>query len=128
MLSTLLGPPRGLVVTTSHLRPIPNDLRKPTAQKHGGLFFTDSDFLPSWGAWAKSGTKTNYDQVRLNLVAFFGYEKPLRGITLDDAESFRNWLKLEEKLSENTVRRRCGRARQFFTAAKKSKMIEENPF
>jgi cystathionine beta-lyase/cystathionine gamma-synthase len=52
MLSTLLGPPRGLVVTTSHLRPIPNDLRKPTAQKHGGLFFTDSDFLPSWGAWA----------------------------------------------------------------------------
>jgi integrase len=89
------------------------------------------DFLKSYIARrtdVKSGTKTNYDQVRLNLVAFFGYEKPLRGITLDDAELFRNWLKSEEKLSENTLRRRCGRARQFFTAAKKSKLVENNPF
>jgi integrase len=89
------------------------------------------DFLKSYIARrtdVKSGTKTNYDQVRLNLVAFFGYEKPLRGITLDDAELFRNWLKSEEKLSENTLRRRCGRARQFFTAAKKSKLVEDNPF
>jgi hypothetical protein len=110
-------------------RPIPNDLRKQARQKHRQKIFRRShDFLSSWGAWVKSGTKTNYDQVRLNLVAFFGYEKPLRGITLDDAESFRNWLKLEEKLSENTMRRRCGRARQFFTAAKRSKLVEENPF
>jgi integrase len=89
------------------------------------------DFLSSYIARrtdVKSGTRTNYDQVRLNLVAFFGYEKALRSITLHDAESFRNWLKSEEGLSENTIRRRCGRARQFFTAAKKSKLVEENPF
>ena len=41
MLSTLLRPPRGLVVTTSHLRRIPNDLRKPPAKN------TDEKFSPS---------------------------------------------------------------------------------
>jgi len=76
----------------------------------------------------KPGTRSNYNQVRLNLVAFFGYEKPLRSITANDAAKFREWLKTEEGLAENTLRRRCGRARQFFTAAIKSKLIEENPF
>ena len=74
------------------------------------------------------GTVTNYHQVRLNLVAFFGYEKPLRDITERDAAEFRTWLETEEGQSENTLRRRCGRARQFFTAAIKAKLIEENPF
>jgi integrase len=74
------------------------------------------------------GTITNYHQVRLNLVAFFGYDKPLRSITSADAAAFRAWLATDEGLSENTLRRRCGRARQFFTAAIKAKLIEENPF
>jgi integrase len=74
------------------------------------------------------GTVTNYHQVRLNLVAFFGYEKPLRDITERDAAEFRTWLETAEGQSENTLRRRCGRARQFFTAAIKAKLIEENPF
>ena len=74
------------------------------------------------------GTVTNYHQVRLNLVAFFGYEKPLRSITAADATAFRKWLETDEGQSENTLRRRCGRARQFFTAAIKAKLIEENPF
>ena len=76
----------------------------------------------------KPGTTTNYDQVRLNLVAFFGYEKPLRSFTTNDAAAFRKWLKDDENLAENTLRRRCGRARQFFTAAIKAKLIDENPF
>ncbi len=74
------------------------------------------------------GTITNYHQVRLNLVAFFGYDKPMRSITSADAAAFRAWLESDEGLSENTLRRRCGRARQFFTAAIKAKLIEENPF
>jgi integrase len=74
------------------------------------------------------GTVTNYHQVRLNLVAFFGYDKPLRDITEKDAAAFRMWLEKEEGQSENTLRRRCGRARQFFTAAIKAKLIDENPF
>ena len=71
---------------------------------------------------------TNYHQVRLNLVAFFGYDKPLRDITEKDAAEFRAWLEKEEGQAENTLRRRCGRARQFFTAAIKAKLIDENPF
>lgn len=76
----------------------------------------------------KAGTVLNYDQVRLNLIAFFGSTRPLRTITTSDAAEFRQWLLSDERLAENTVRRRCGRARQFFTAAKRWKMIEENPF
>jgi len=76
----------------------------------------------------KPGTTTNYDQVRLNLVAFFGYQKPLRSITASDALEFREWLQTDEGQAENTLRRRCGRARQFFTAAIKAKLIDENPF
>jgi len=76
----------------------------------------------------KPGTTTNYDQVRLNLVAFFGYDKPLRSITANDAAAFREWLEAEEGQADNTLRRRCGRARQFFTAAIKAKLIDENPF
>ena len=74
------------------------------------------------------GTVTNYHQVRLNLVAFFGYDKPLRSITTADATAFRKWLETDEGQSENTLRRRCGRARQFFTAAIKAKLIGQNPF
>ena len=76
----------------------------------------------------KPGTVTNYDQVRLNLVAFFGPEKPLRSITASDAADFREWLQTDEGQAENTLRRRCGRARQFFTAAMKAKLIDGNPF
>ena len=74
------------------------------------------------------GTRTSYDQVRLNLVAFFGYDKPLRSITANDAAAFRAWLETDEGQAENSLRRRCGRARQFFTAAIKAKLIDENPF
>jgi len=76
----------------------------------------------------KSGTRTAYDQVRLNLVAFFGYDRPLRSITANEAAEFREWLQAEEGQAENTLRRRCVRARQFFTAAIKAKLIDDNPF
>jgi integrase len=32
------------------------------------------------------------------------------------------------KLGENTVRRNCGRAKQFFRAAVRKRFIQENPF
>jgi integrase len=76
----------------------------------------------------KPGTKLNYERVRVNLLAFFGSDRSLKSITVDDAAAFRLWLQDEQQLSENTLRRRCGRARQFFTAAIKCKLIAENPF
>ena len=74
------------------------------------------------------GTTMNFKTCETNLVEFFGHDKPLRSITAADATAFRKWLEETEGQAENTLRRRCGRARQFFKAAIKAKLIDENPF
>ena len=74
------------------------------------------------------GTTMNFGTCERNLVDFFGHDKPLRSITHADATAFRKWLEDNEGQAENTLRRRCGRARQFFKAAIKAKLIDENPF
>jgi len=74
----------------------------------------------------KSGTVVNYRQVQRNLLQFFGDEKRLADITPGDADEFR--LALALRLSENTVRRHCGRSKQFFRAAVRKRLIVENPF
>jgi len=86
----------------------------------------------------KPGTMRNLRIVRNNLVLYFGENKPLPEITEGDADDWRIWLATEEvrkdgkllksKLDANTVRRRCGRARQLFRAALKRKVIVGNPF
>jgi hypothetical protein len=73
----------------------------------------------------KPGTKFNLDLTRRNLVEFFGADKALTEVTRGDADEWRRWLKRATpsrpgelkppKLAENTIRRRCGRAREFFT-------------
>lgn len=75
-----------------------------------------------------SGTKMNFRTVERNLVDYFGADKLMRSVTAADAKAFRQWLQDHEGQAENTMRRRCGRARQFFAAAVKSKSIDENPF
>ena len=75
-----------------------------------------------------TGTVMNFGTCERNLVDFFGHDKPLRSVTVADATAFRNWLKDNENQAENTLRRRCSRARQFFKAAIKAKLIDENPF
>lgn len=74
------------------------------------------------------GTTMNFGTCETNLVEFFGHDKPLRFITAADATAFRKWLEEHEGQAENTLRRRCGRARQFFKAAIKAKLIDANPF
>ncbi len=74
------------------------------------------------------GTKMNFRTVERNLVDYFGADKLMRSVTAADAKAFRQWLQDNEEQAENTMRRRCGRARQFFAAAIKSKLIDENPF
>ena len=80
------------------------------------------------GADVAPGTKMNFRTVERNLVDYFGADKPMRSVTAADAKAFRQWLQDHEEQAENTMRRRCGRARQFFAAAIKSKLIDENPF
>jgi integrase len=91
---------------------------------------TRSDIKPS--------TRTNLERARDNLVTFFGADKPLAEITPGDADEFRLWLRRTKPtkpgepkppgLADNTARRTCGRAKQFFKAAKKKHLITANPF
>lgn len=74
----------------------------------------------------KPNTHRNLEQARRNLVDHFGASRPLGAITPGQADEFR--IAMLAKLGENTVRRHCGRARQFFRAAVRRKLIAENPF
>ena len=93
---------------------------------------------PTLGEWlqsyiegrsdVKDTTSTVYGHTRRNLLAFFGETKRLDEITPGDADGFRVYLKTQEGLADNTVRRRIGIASQFLRAALRKKIIAENPF
>jgi len=76
----------------------------------------------------KPGTATFYGPTKRNLIDFFGERRPLDAITPGDTDEFRIYLGTHEGLAENTVRRRCKMAKQFFRAAVRKKLIPENPF
>ena len=76
----------------------------------------------------KPATRITYENVKRNLLAHFGKNKPLRDITPGCADEFRLYLLNAEELADNTVRRRCGIARQFFKAAVRKRLIQANPF
>jgi integrase len=65
-------------------------------------------------------------RARKNLVDFFTDDTALSAITLADAEQFRRYLR--KTMADNTVRRICGRAKQFFRYAARKKLIAESPF
>jgi len=75
----------------------------------------------------KPNTQNVYGHTRRNLIEYFGAKKPLRDITPGDADQWRLSL-LGQGLSEKTVRRRTGIAKQFFTAAMRKDLISTNPF
>ena len=62
----------------------------------------------------KGSTATVYGHTRRCLVDYFGSGKPLLDVSAGDADDWRRWLASHEKLADNTVRRRCGIAKQFF--------------
>jgi integrase len=81
----------------------------------------------------KPGTITNLKIVRNDLAEHYGPKRLLESVTVADAAKFRRWLSNTEEnggrgLALNTVRRRCGRARQLFKEAVDRRMIRENPF
>ena len=75
----------------------------------------------------KASTATVYGHTRRCLVEYFGADKPLVEITPGDADDWARWLH-GQGLAENTARRRCGIAKQFFRAAERKRLIAENPF
>ena len=75
----------------------------------------------------KTSTRLVYGHTRRNLITYFGADQPLRDITPGDADEWRLSL-IAQGLADNTVRRRCGIAKQFFNAAVRKGVIEKNPF
>jgi hypothetical protein len=67
-----------------------------------------------------------WGQARRNLIDFFGKDKPIDAITPGDADQWRLSLIDQGKLADNTVRRRCGIAKQFFNFARRKRLIAEN--
>lgn len=76
----------------------------------------------------KESTSTAWGHTRRCLVDYFGESKSLAEIAPGDADGWRIWLGQHEELSENTVKRRCGIAKQFFRAALRRRLMAENPF
>ena len=72
-------------------------------------------------------TVSHLSQTRKNLIEFFGEDKPMASITAGDADGFRLFL-VGKGLADNTIRRRCGRAKQFFHAAGRLYLVHKNPF
>jgi integrase len=81
----------------------------------------------------KRQTKDNLEQAKGALVKLFGANRLLDSITPGDADDWRLWMGRNKVkgglgLGQNTIRRHCGRAKQFFRAAVRRKLITENPF
>ena len=60
-------------------------------------------------------------------MGYFGADKDMRAITPADADDWAAWLRSDERLSENTTRKRCQFAKSFFAVAVKRKLLPENP-
>src|SRR5262249_3160325 len=69
----------------------------------------------------------NLKQARDWYLKFSSNEKKLlTSITKGDADEFRRWLSTQ--LGDNTVRVHCRRVKQFFRAAVRKRLIDDNPF
>jgi integrase len=75
----------------------------------------------------KPATKEVWSQTVRNLQEHFGSDRDLTTITEGDAEGFKMWL-IEQDLSVTTVHKRLQFARMLFKAARKRKLIGDNPF
>jgi integrase len=74
----------------------------------------------------KPRTRINLEQCRTRLIDFFGANRSLRSLSPGDADNWLLWLK--ERYADGTTGRAIKRAKQFFRAAVRSKLIPSNPF
>ena len=75
----------------------------------------------------KPNTRRNYRVTKQHLLNYFGRDKPLADITPGDADAWREGLLLKG-MQQPTVSREVKRAKQFFRAATRLRLIAENPF
>ena len=122
--------------TAAWMAGIPESLRS-RLQKFGIIESSKQKIYPTIAEWVenyiegrtdvKPNTRRNMEQAQRSLIEFFGKTKRLDEVTAGDTEDFRIYLKAQG-LAEGTVRRRCKRAKQFFTAAIRKEIISKNPF
>jgi len=97
--------------------------------------FLDSYFA-TFGESVKQSTVTTWKQARRLALEHFDAETPISSITVGHAVEFRAYLKTRDhsrikrarKLSESTIRRRCGCLSQIFEHAVSLELIAKNPF
>ncbi len=75
----------------------------------------------------KPNTIRNYNQTIRRLVDHFGEDRQLDSISCGDADEWPEQM-LKNGLAQATVGREVKRARQFFRAAVRHKLVSENPF
>jgi integrase len=74
----------------------------------------------------KPSTLRNLKTGRAAMLAFFGADKPLGDITPGDADAWAVWLK--GRYAPGTASRVVKWAKQFFRAARRKRLITEDPF
>ncbi len=85
-----------------------------------------NDAKTTQGKPAAANTLKKWKQASNVLNEFFG-NKSLRDISHDDAAKFRRWLDAKT-LGENGKRTHVSVAKMLFNAAKRRKLVDENPF
>ena len=75
----------------------------------------------------KPATMRKWQSAVNHLIEHLGENRDLRSINAGHADEFRSFL-YSQSQAENTVRRYCGLAKQFFRAAQRRKLIDDNPF
>jgi integrase len=74
----------------------------------------------------KPRTRINLEQAERRLNEFFGEALALESITPADVDRWA--ISLKERYAEATAARTIKRARQFFTAARRGRLLDSNPF
>jgi hypothetical protein len=74
----------------------------------------------------KPNTRKNYEQTRNSLAKFFGVERTLSSITPGDCDDWRA-KQVGDDYAPATISRNVKRAKQFFRAAVRRRLVAENP-
>lgn len=102
--------------------------RESAESKRAGTHLGDfvKAYIAGREADSKPNTLANLRQAERFLIQHFGTNKAIGDVTPGDADDYRRWL--AGKVGDNTARRHLGRAKQFFRAALRKRLIAENPF
>jgi hypothetical protein len=84
---------------------------------------TEYEWLPDL---SPDETIKNFRQVETLLIGHFGVDRDMRSITEGDADAWRQ--ELANRYASATLNKHIKRARQLFKAARRSKVVDVNPF